>query len=348
MPLCACVCLCVCAVGFHSILLSYSCLWATGTHTNTSAANGVVKLFKAIPSGFCQRHKQNTIPPSAAKLAKFDTVKERRKIFHPKAMISLQKQQQQQQQIHKYILELMLHFRCHTLVYCSLHLIWNPCGHDVRRAYTQIYFVGTKSNCVCLGIRFTSCDDPHPLQQRQHSIRNSADNNNNNTVIIPEHLIRCRGFIPESNIEQKWNMSKRKKKVDRGDIFDLQLPHFGCDGARLLRGKRTKNGNGIREKRENEAKSGKNDKTSRRWSDIELKKKKSNKIDGVAFQLQKVTVSLIPMRQCAPHQVEYKSAPVRISKIIVCHCVNTQWPGGCSRAEQKIVRIRSHALGKEK
>lgn len=28
----------------------------------TSAVNGVVKLFKPIPSGFCQHHKRNTIP----------------------------------------------------------------------------------------------------------------------------------------------------------------------------------------------------------------------------------------------------------------------------------------------
>lgn len=202
--------------------------------------------------------------------------------------------------------------------YCSLHLIWNPCGHG-ERVYIQIYFVGTKSNCICLGILFTACARTTAARALAFAwCIESADNNNNNTVIIPKHLIRCRGLYL-SQISNK-NVACPKENVDRGDIFDLQLPHFGCDGARLLgEEKWTKNrngGTGIKKReRAKKKNSGKNDKTSRRWSDIE--KKKSNKIDGVAFQLQKkVTVSLIPMRQCLPARSN-KSEPVRISKIIV-------------------------------
>lgn len=121
----------------------------------------------------------------------------------------------------------------------------------------------------------------------------------------------------------------QKGKVDRGDIFDLQLPHFGCEMVQDCCEKseqRIKNGTGKKRKRERRSQ----ERTTKLLVDEAISKRRrrrsQTKLMGSHFNCKKVTVSLIPMRQCVPARSN-KSEPVRISKIIVCHCVNTKCRG---------------------
>lgn len=153
-----------------------------------------------------------------------------------------------------------------------------------------------------------------------------------------KHLIRCRGLYLRTEYPTK--MFSMSKKVDRGDIFDF----YNCRISNMAQNCCFREEKRIKVNRRTHTQ--KNKKTKRMVKllvdEAIAERRSQTKLMASHFNCKKVTVSLIPMRQCSRSN---KSEPVRINQITVYHCVNTKWK---RERERKIVRIRLYAIAKEK